>query len=134
MSNDTEYHSESGTLIFVYGTLKRGFRRSRFLENQTFLAEAVTAPHYCLYDCGEYPGLVLDQEAGCSIHGELWCVDEIGLKLLDEVEGVAQNLYSRHEIELISPAQIQVAQAYYYQGSVKWFTKCGSLWTKGREK
>lgn len=134
MNKGRKHHTESRTPIFVYGTLKRGFCRSNLLENQTFLSEAVTAPLYCMYDCGEYPGLVLDREAGGSIRGELWSVDVHGVKLLDKVEGVAQNLYSRDEIELVSPLNIQAVQAYYYQGNVSSLTKCDGIWVKGIEK
>ncbi len=134
MNRNRESLSESRTQIFVYGTLKRGFCRSNLLENQTFLSEAVTAPHYSMYDCGDYPGLVLDREAGSSIRGEIWSVDARGVKLLDQIEGVAQNLYARDEIELVDPPDIQAVQAYYYQGNVSSLTKCDGPWTKGIEK
>lgn len=123
-------NQESRTLIFVYGTLKRGFCRSQFLENQIFLTKATTAPHYTMYDCGEYPGLVVDVAEGIGIQGELWSVDESGVQLLDEVEGVAENWFSRDTIELISPSDEQIVQAYYFEGDVTHLKKNGSNWTK----
>ena len=40
--------------LFVYGTLKRGFRNHRLLERQQFIREAVTLPRYRLFDRGAY--------------------------------------------------------------------------------
>ena len=38
------------TLVFVYGTLKRGGENHRWIAQQQFVAEASTAPLYRLYD------------------------------------------------------------------------------------
>ena len=61
--------------LFVYGTLKRGQPRHRYLAGQTFVASAVTRPIYRLFNVGDYPALVRHSE-GRSIEGELWRVDE----------------------------------------------------------
>ena len=121
---------DTRTLIFVYGTLKRGFCRSHHLAAQTFLAEAVTCPHYVMYDCGEYPGLVVDVEEGVSIQGELWSVDKKGIALLDQVEGLAENWFSREPVELITPTVDRPVQAYYFQGNITCLVRYGSNWIK----
>ena len=123
-------HPESRTLIFVYGTLKRGFCRAHHLAGQTFLSEAISAPHYVMYDCGDYPGLVVDVEEGTSIQGELWSVDEKGVALLDDVEGVVENWFLREPVELIKPIVAQPVQAYYFQGDVTCLPRYGSNWIK----
>ncbi|MFH1302210.1 MAG: gamma-glutamylcyclotransferase family protein [Planctomycetota bacterium] len=124
-------HSESRTLIFVYGTLKRGFCRSHHLSGQTFLEAACTIPGYTMYDCGEYPGLVANAAAGVCIQGELWSVDERGIAILDEVEGVSENWFLRQPVELQQPAVSEPVHAYYYQGDVTCLPEYGDNWMKG---
>ncbi len=123
-------NDESQTLIFVYGTLKRGFCRAPFLSDQQFLEEACTAPRYALFDCGEYPALVKDNTTGIRIQGELWRVDARGLELLDEVEGVAEQLYARESIELESPLISAEVQAYFYLPDVSQLPRLGDCWTR----
>ncbi|WP_299465115.1 gamma-glutamylcyclotransferase family protein [uncultured Gimesia sp.] len=124
-------HSESRTLIFVYGTLKRGFCRSHHLAGQTFLEAACTIPGYTMYDCGEYPGLVVNPTDGVCIQGELWSVNGPGIAILDEVEGVAENWFSRQQIELQHPAIPETVQAYYFEGDVTRLPVYGDNWCKG---
>ena len=76
------------------------------------------------------PGLVVDIEDGVSIQGELWSVDEKGVSLLDQVEGVAENWFSRDPVELINPAVNQPVHAYYFQGDVTHLSRSGSNWVK----
>jgi len=118
------------TLIFVYGTLKQGFCRASFLANQQFLADALTAPRYALFDCGDYPALVQDPIAGSRIQGELWRVDVPGLALLDEVEGVDEQLYIRETIELETPVLTETVQAYLYLRDVSRLPRLGDCWTR----
>lgn len=126
----TLMNDESQTLIFVYGTLKRGFCRAPFLSDQQFLEEACTAPRYALYDCGEYPALVKDNTTGIRIQGELWRVDARGLEVLDEVEGVAEQLYARESIELETPLISTGVQAYFYLPDVSQLPRLGDCWTR----
>ena len=121
---------ETRTLIFVYGTLKRGFCRSHHLVDQVFLEAARTVPAYTMYDCGEYPGLVVDPANGVSIQGELWSVDGPGIAILDEVEGVSENWFSRQKIELQDPVVSETVQAYYFAGDITRLAVCGDQWTK----
>ncbi|WP_339733663.1 gamma-glutamylcyclotransferase family protein [uncultured Gimesia sp.] len=123
-------HPENRTLIFVYGTLKRGFCRSHYLTDQIFLEAARTIPGYTLYDCGAYPGLVIDAEAGVSIQGELWSVDGPGIEILDKVEGVSENWFIRQQIKLQHPAVSETVQAYYFQGDVTHLPVYGDNWIK----
>ena len=71
----------SSTLVFVYGTLKRGLSNHGWLRGQTFEGEARTVPRYRMFDLGGYPGMVLaDEGEGGAIEGEVWAVDEEGLR------------------------------------------------------
>jgi gamma-glutamylaminecyclotransferase len=104
-------------ILFVYGTLKRGDCRHRFLAGSRFLGLAVTSPGYRLFNLGDYPALVEDPSGG-QIEGELYEVSGHGLRVLDEVEAVADELYVRRSIQLASPTTQPTAEAYFYLGSV----------------
>src|SRR6187455_2507530 len=77
------------TILFVYGTLKRGLRNHRLIADQTFLGEVTTEPRYRVIDLGPFPGLIVDEVNGLAVQGELWAVSECCLAELDEFEGVA---------------------------------------------
>ncbi|MGJ5207350.1 gamma-glutamylcyclotransferase family protein [Bradyrhizobium sp. HKCCYLR20261] len=68
MSSDT-----TSDLLFVYGTLMRGFDHpmARLLSaNADFVAEASCRGR--LYRIQHYPGLVLSEDAADIVHGELF--------------------------------------------------------------
>jgi gamma-glutamylcyclotransferase (GGCT)/AIG2-like uncharacterized protein YtfP len=117
------------TNLFVYGTLKRGFCRARFLDGQTFLREAISLPRYRLYDLGPYPGLVHDRE-GVAIQGELWQVDDATMVALDREEAVPI-LYQRGPI-LIRDCNEPVI-AYFYQQCIAGMPDCGPCWPRIEE-
>lgn len=71
--------------LFVYGSLKRGFVNHSLLHGAEFLGACRTAPHYRLFDLGEYPALA---EGGTrSISGELYLYPVARFSILDEFEG-----------------------------------------------
>lgn len=115
----------STSRLLVYGTLKRGYSRHRYLRGQRFLGVAWTVPGYRLYDGGSYPALVRDQLDGV-VEGELWEVDKRCLEILDQVEG-APDLYERAMIELDVPAGATV-ETYLYRQSVAGWEDIGSAW------
>lgn len=115
------------THLFVYGTLKQGQPRHRFLAGQKFVGAAQTQPHYRLYHLGSYPGLVHATD-GLAIEGELWDVSEECLKQLDRIEGVETGLY-RREVVLLAPPHDQLfAVTYLYQLDVGGLPDCGVRW------
>ena len=114
-------------LLFVYGTLKRAYGRNHYLSAQKFVGEATTEPKYRLFNCGDYPALVHDSGGRC-IEGELWEIDSSCLAILDEVEGVPQNLYRREPISLQFPAEAGEVVAYFYQRSTDGLPDCGVRW------
>ena len=70
------------TILFLYGTLKRGEKSHRLMAGQRFVGEATTEPRYRLYDLVPYPGLMADV-GGVAVAGELWEVDATCLAELD---------------------------------------------------
>jgi len=116
------------TLIFVYGTLKRGGSNHHHLAGQTFLGEARTVPGFRLYEVGGYPGMIpqsIDRE---GVQGELWRVDEKALALLDELEGLSVGLYRRERVPLQPPFSDEAAEAYLYARTIVGLRDIGSIW------
>lgn len=117
------------TLLFVYGTLKRGDVREHLLAGQVFIAEARTASRYRLFNTGDYPALIdalpLGLE-GRSIVGELWQVDRACLARLDEEEGVPEGLYERRVIQLLGT--YGAVEAYFYLHPIDRMPDCGEHW------
>ena len=74
------------TILFVYGTLKRGLRNHQLIADQQFLGEATSEPRYRVIDLGPYPGLVRDEANGLAVKGELWAVGDCCLAELDDFE------------------------------------------------
>lgn len=98
------------TILFFYGSLRRGGVNHFRVAGQTFLGEATTAPRYRLLDLGTYTGMVRDA-AGVAIPGELWEVDEQCLAELDAFEGPD---YPRRPVEVDGHAGVQ---AYLWRAS-----------------
>jgi gamma-glutamylaminecyclotransferase len=115
----------SNTLLFLYGTLKRGMKSAHFLEGQEFVGEATTMPMYRLYGCGWHPGLVLDLHQGLEVKGELWAVDANCLSRLDEYEGVP-TAFVRADIAVRDT--FQTVQAYFFNGPIPPGAISGSEW------
>lgn len=118
---------ESGTVVFVYGSLKRGYALHHLLASQVWLGRAQTEPRYCLYETGEYPGIV-ETSRGISVHGEVYRVSAECLRALDAAEGVEDLLYERRPICLQAPHDVLGAQAWYYLGSTAGLRECGASW------
>ncbi len=116
------------SLIFVYGTLKRGCRNHAYLGGQRFVGEARTAPGFRLFDLGEYPGMVPQPEDHEGITGEVWSVDATTLARLDVLEGTAENLYERKVIRLLPPFEAQAVETYLFLGAVEGRPEVGPVW------
>lgn len=115
------------TLVFVYGTLKRGGSNHAWIEQQQFVAEARTAPVYRMYDLGGYPGMVRD-ENGLSIQGEIWSVDEAGLIKLDVLEDTDGGEYERVTMQLEGEWATKRVEGYVYLRSVEGRRDVGERW------
>ena len=120
------------SLVFVYGTLKRGGANHHFMAGQSFSGAARTPPGYTLYDLSGYPGLVRqggDREGVC---GEVWSVDDDCLTRLDWLEGVGEGLYSRGAVPLEPPFEKHRVEAYFYLKDVGGRPRIGAEWPGAR--
>ena len=115
------------TLVFVYGTLKRGGENHGWIEKQQFVAEAHTAALYRLFDLGGYPGMVRAED-GISIQGEVWEVDETGLIKLDVLEDTDGGEYERVQVQLEGEYATQSVEGYVYLRSVEGRRDLGACW------
>jgi gamma-glutamylcyclotransferase (GGCT)/AIG2-like uncharacterized protein YtfP len=98
----------SEVALFVYGSLKRGFRNHSVMGAAAFVREAQTAPGYRLVLQGEYPALTIERGGKGSVSGELYLVHEAELPRLDAFEDVP-TLYQREHVLLDDGT---TAQAY----------------------
>jgi gamma-glutamylaminecyclotransferase len=112
------------TILFVYGTLKRGERNAFRLADQEFLGEAVTAPRYRVIDLGPHPGLIHDPATGLAICGELFAVGARCLTELDAFEGVPEAFVR----ERIAVEGYEEVWAYYMNTPVPEGAKSGNRW------
>ena len=112
-------------LVFVYGSLKRGFALHALLQGQLCLGNAVTEPWYRLFDLGSYPGLV-EWPDGLEIRGEVYQVDFECLGRLDEAEGVVDRLYVRRQISLQAEFRNRDVHAWFWLNAVRGLRDCGS--------
>ena len=112
------------TILFVYGSLKRGHRNHQLLADQEFLGEAVTEPRYRLFDLGTYPGMVEDAN-GLSVTGELWAVGECALAELDDFE-CEDAPYYRGPVAV--RGRTDAVEAYFYRGDIPSGARSGATW------
>jgi gamma-glutamylaminecyclotransferase len=116
------------TLVFVYGTLKRGGVNHGFLAGQQFMGIARTQAGYQLYDLEGFPGMVPDSADHDGVTGEVWAVDAATLAALDELEGLREGLYRREPIALQPPFADHVVESYIYVRSIAGRRSLGSTW------
>ena len=110
-------------LLFVYGSLKRGYSNHHRLGGR-FVAAAATAAKYRLLDLGTYPGMVRDVD-GLRVQGEIWDVDDF--ESLDAFEG---EHYSRETVEIPGVSRVQ---AYFYVGPPIPDARTGAVWPFGED-
>ena len=117
------------TLVFVYGTLKRGCSNHAYLGGQIYVGDASTVPGFSLYELDGYPGMVAtNSEVSESVTGEVWSVDAAGLGQLDRLEGIAEGLYHREPVPLLPPFNDRLVQTYLYARSIAGRRKLGGTW------
>jgi len=88
-------------IVFVYGTLKRGFQNAAYMDGATFMAEATTVDAYPLVVGGASftPYLMPEKGVGHRVKGELWAVPEAMMPALDHLESThLPNGYRRQRI------------------------------------
>jgi gamma-glutamylaminecyclotransferase len=113
------------TVLFVYGTLKRGLGNHRLIADQEFLGEALTESCYRVIDLGQHPGLVVDEGNGLAVRGELWSIGECCLHELDEFEEVP-GPFIRTEVKIAG--RQEAAQAYFWNRPIPVGASTGCEW------
>src|SRR3546814_631811 len=78
-------------LIFVYGTLKRGWGNNAIIHDQKYIGVGTTSPDFEMFSLGGYPGVI---EGDKRISGELWEIDDAAFARCDRLEG-HPNFYKR---------------------------------------
>jgi gamma-glutamylaminecyclotransferase len=113
------------TILFLYGTLKRGQRNHSLLRGQRFIGVAATEPRYRLYDLVCYPGMVEDAANRLAVTGELWEVDAACLAELDALED-APTLYVRQRIAV--QGATGPVESYLYNQVIPSEARSGDSW------
>jgi gamma-glutamylaminecyclotransferase len=111
--------------VFVYGTLKAGFRNFHVNHGLRLPGEFVTVLPHRLLIVGEFwlPWLLQAQaEAGEGHHvvGQIYTVDDAGLAAMDKLEQIDEaGWYERQRIAVRArhDEKAQVLQAWVYFGS-----------------
>lgn len=125
----SEADRPDGPLVFVYGSLKRGFYNHHHLRRHTYIADVFTEPCFALYRLGRYPGMVRTSHQAYEVYGELWQVDGRGLVALDRLE-INGRLFQREVIPVFNhQGHRWEAWAYLYLGSVCGREEVGAVWT-----
>jgi len=122
------------SLLFVYGTLKRGGSNHHYLTGQKFLGAARTAPGFRLFDLGGFPGLVPVPEDQAGVIGEVYDADATALAALDVLEGLAEGMYRREPVTLQPPFADRVIETYIYARTVANRPEIGALWHVERHR
>lgn len=116
-------------LLFVYGSLKKGFSAEHHLTNAK-LVDAESNAFGILRD-GMYPGFIPDPEHLCEVRGELYQIDDSAMwDRLDRYEGVP-HLYERRIIYAWGPKYKGPVNVYMWADLLermpKQETECVSL-------
>lgn len=116
------------TLIYAYGTLKRGCCNHAQLAGQTFVDTARTVPGFRLFDLGGYPVIGAHPADRDGVTGEVWSIDPACLARLDHFEGVHEGLYRRETIPLLPPFAGRAIDAYVSARPIDGLRDLGSTW------
>ena len=123
------------SLLYTYGTLRKGYQNEPLLADQKYIGKAVTVDAgFLLYEVrGNYtfPALVQSKTGeGYQVFGELYDVSEKCLAYLDRIEGVAVGLYARTPIKvLVEDGRCEEGViAYTFQRDTGDYKPIGQVW------
>lgn len=128
------------SLIFTYGTLKRGFYSHKLMEELMSTRDAVFMGNYTTVESfplvvGPHgiPFLINLPGSGHWVRGELYSVlSDRGIALLDELEGIDRGHYERLPVEVVNEDggdKVAAAEAYFAHrefGEAIW-KRCGKV-------
>lgn len=102
-------------LLFVYGTLMKGYHNNYFLKNEKYIATGHTKEPY--YICAASIPFVFEEIKDVNIKGELYELKHAEtLRYLDFLEG-HPHMYKRKIISIMIKGYEQKAWIYFYQNS-----------------
>lgn len=113
------------TLVFVYGTLRRGSTHNHLMTAvATYYMQATVTGQ--LFDIGAYPGLVMNPTTHHKVIGEVYRMKrgKIALAFLDDYEGCSARFaypheYVRQRAEVkLDNGRVISAWVYVYNASV----------------
>jgi len=94
-------------LVFVYGTLKRGYGNHSVIdrEGNQFVSEAFLRGPFKMISLGAFPGVVEDTSLpDAEIQGEVFRVAEDNMAALDALEGNGR-FYTRYQRQIWWPTE-----------------------------
>ena len=106
--------------VFVYGTLKRGFRLHHNMREARFLGTGFV-DGFAMYRVEWYPAIIETQDQPGRIFGEVFEVNDDTLAILDEVEdrGILYERFTR-QVQMLSGLEGTVeALLYVYLDSIE---------------
>ena len=98
-------------LLFVYGSLKKGFWNDFFLKDSKFIGSYQTCKNYGLLINNELPFMVSFLSL-YPIFGEVYDINDTELKAIDNLEGNGK-WYTRCEISVKNEVETIITQAYF---------------------
>jgi gamma-glutamylcyclotransferase (GGCT)/AIG2-like uncharacterized protein YtfP len=112
------------TVLFIYGSLKRGHLNHHRIADQEYLGDAATEPQYRIITIGKYGGLIRDEANGVAVKGELWAVSQQSLLELDDFE-TSEGLWARFPVAVVGR---DTAEAYFWTGEIPARVLSGDEW------
>ncbi len=110
-------------VLFVYGTLRRGFRLHHNLKRlgAQFVGKGEVQAE--LFDLGEFPGARASTKPGKMVAGELYRLHKVlnSLQVLDQIEGFSpgnpeKGMFQRATTEVTLPnGERRLAWVYWYR-------------------
>ena len=110
-------------LVFVYGSLKKGFNNHRLIKDCKF--EQATAPDIELHDG---PGFPFAKRGNGVTHGELYEVDDETLSMLDCLEG-HPTFYKREKTIVKTDSELKDAWIYLYKKAASYPKIESGMWS-----
>jgi gamma-glutamylaminecyclotransferase len=105
--------------VFVYGTLKQGFRNHHVISGRRLAGEFITVEAFPLYVIGEFglPWLVHQPGSGHRVAGQVFEVDDDDLAAMDALERVSDpGWYTRLALRVVEAAGSEPFDALAYFG------------------
>lgn len=109
---EQEFAVNQSHLVFVYGSLKKGFSNHSLIANSKFLGSTETVGrNYRMFSLSYFPTVAETDSTDFAVIGELYEVDSNTLRELDLLEGNG-HLYNRKLVKVY--CGLDVVEAWMY--------------------